>query len=203
MDRTEKQDLGMDFSEPCCPLPFLLQDLCLLALIRDLDKYPLDLLASMPFWLRNSLLKNLPVLDLCRLESTPVAREVDVNMIWKSRVEEDNIENAPSLSKDFQFLGPQKEVKSSFELNVGSNLDVAHLSTDYNPANTVSKEINMAFQQLKELAPPGKIDLFIKAVSDILGNSSQLDKTRHESVGLQIVSISGHLVLSNMSAEFK
>ena len=203
MDRTEKQDLGMDFSEPCCPLPFLLQDLCLLALIRDLDKYPLELLASMPFWLRNSLLKNLPVLDLCRLESTPVAREVDVNMIWKSRVEEDNIENAQSPSRDFldQFLGPKKEVKSSFELNVGSNLDVAHRSTDYNPANTVSKEIKMAFQQLKQLAPPGKIDLFIKAVSDILSNSSQLDKTRHQSIGLQIVSISGHLVLSNMLTE--
>ena len=65
-------------------LPLPLQDLCLLKVINDLDSYPVDLLASMPRWLRHRLLNNLPVLDLCRLDHTPVAKGVAIDEIWKS-----------------------------------------------------------------------------------------------------------------------
>ena len=65
-------------------LPFSLQDLCLLEVINDLDSYPVELLSSLPHWLRYRLLNNLPVLDLCRLDHTPVARGVNTEEIWKS-----------------------------------------------------------------------------------------------------------------------
>ena len=67
--------------------PLSLQDLCLLRVINDVDSYPEELLASLPRWLRSQLLNNLPVLDLCRLDSTLVATGVDVNKIWSTRPE--------------------------------------------------------------------------------------------------------------------
>ena len=68
--------------DPCLFLS--LQDLCLLEVINDLDSYPVELLSSLPHWLRYRLLNNLPVLDLCRLHRTPVASGVDTEKIWKS-----------------------------------------------------------------------------------------------------------------------
>ena len=44
----------------------------------------MELLSFLPHWLRYRLLNNLPVLDLCRLDHTPVARGVDTEEIWKS-----------------------------------------------------------------------------------------------------------------------
>ena len=64
-------------------LPLPLQDLSLLKVINDLDAYPVDLLASLPRWLRYRLLNNLPALDLCRLDHTPVAKGIDVDEFWK------------------------------------------------------------------------------------------------------------------------
>jgi len=74
-----------DLSDVCCPLPFSLQDLCLLVVLNDLDWYQVKLLASLPQWLRHRLLSILPALDLCRLEHTPLATGVDVDIIWNSR----------------------------------------------------------------------------------------------------------------------
>ena len=204
--RTERHDLGEDCSKLCCPLPFFLQDLCLLVVIRYLDKYPLELLASMPLWLRNRLLKNLPILDLCRLESTPVARKVDVGAIWNSRVQRLEKPAGSLQVRRTLFLGPsnrEKQSESSFQLNIGK-LESKGLGVllarhgQYNPADNVSKEIKAAFLQLKEHTQPGKIDLFIKTASDILDNSSRLDKSCVESVSLKLTSIQGHLVLSNI-----
>ena len=67
---------------PCLFLS--LQDLCLLEVINDLDSYPVELLSSLPHWMRYRLLNSLPVLDLCRLHRTPVARGVDTEKFWKS-----------------------------------------------------------------------------------------------------------------------
>ena len=57
-------------------LPFIFQDLSLLKVINDLDSYPVELLATLPRWLRHRLLDNLPALDFCRLEDTAVAEGV-------------------------------------------------------------------------------------------------------------------------------
>ena len=66
-------------------LPLSLQDVCLVMVINDLDSYPVELLASLPRWLRYRLLDNLPALDLCRLDHTPIAVGVDVEEIWSSK----------------------------------------------------------------------------------------------------------------------
>ena len=66
-------------------LPLSLRSLSLLTVINDLDSYSIELLASLPLWLRYQLLNCLPVFDLCRLDHTPVARGVNVDEIWKSR----------------------------------------------------------------------------------------------------------------------
>lgn len=182
-----------DCGEICCPLPFFLQDLCLFTVICDLDKYPLELLASMPLWLRSRLLKNLPLLDLCRLESTPVAQEVDMSAIWDFRgkpiaTENTRTKNLMSFSGLLELSYRKRRSESSFQLNV-----------DVNPSDAVSKEINTAIQQVKKEHPqPGKIDLFIEAVSSILDNSIKLNKSQCESVTLQLTSIPSHLVLSNL-----
>ena len=68
-------------------LPLSLQDLSLLEVINDLDSYPVELLSSLPYWMRYRLISNLPVLDLCRLDHTPVASGVDTEEIWKSLAE--------------------------------------------------------------------------------------------------------------------
>ena len=68
-----------------CPLS--LQDLCLLCVINSVDSYPVELLATLPHWLRDQLLNSLPVLDLCHLDCTPVARGVDTNKIWTAKLE--------------------------------------------------------------------------------------------------------------------
>ena len=203
--RTERQYPGEDSGKLCCPLPFFLQDLCLLAVIRDLDRYPSELLASMPLWLRNRLLKNLPMLDLCRLETTPVARKVDVSAIWNSRLRLEKLTETPQVSRRSLFPCPsrlKKESESGFQLNVGridgrTGFPIVR-SSEYSPADRVSKEIEAAFQQLKEHTQPGKIDLFIKTVSDILDDSLKVDKSHMESVALKLTSIQGHLILSNM-----
>jgi hypothetical protein len=68
-------------------LPLPLQDFCLLRVISDLDGYPVDLLASLPRWLRYRLLNSLPALDLCRLDHTAVATGIDVNLLWEARLQ--------------------------------------------------------------------------------------------------------------------
>ena len=71
--------------EICCPLPLMLQDLCLLVVVNDINSYPIELLASLPRWFRSSLLAALPALQLFGLESSPIAEGVDVEEIWKAR----------------------------------------------------------------------------------------------------------------------
>ena len=68
-------------AEKC--LPLALQHLSLLVLVENLSSYPVELLASLPLWLRRRLLRNLPPLDLCTLDSTAVALGIDVDEIWK------------------------------------------------------------------------------------------------------------------------
>lgn len=65
-------------------LPLPLQDFCLLRVISDLDGYPVELLASLPRWLRYRLLSSVPVLDLCRLDHTAVATGIDVDQLWEA-----------------------------------------------------------------------------------------------------------------------
>ena len=65
-------------------LLFSLQELCLLYLVGHLDKYTPDILSLLPAHLRHQLLCRLPALDLHKLESTPVARGLDVSTCWQA-----------------------------------------------------------------------------------------------------------------------
>ena len=67
-----------------CPLS--LQDLCFLRVINDVEYYPVWMLASLPLWLCYQLLSSLPVLDLCHLDCSPIARGVDMNEIWINKL---------------------------------------------------------------------------------------------------------------------
>ena len=62
-----------------------LQDLCMIEIINDLDCYAPELLARLPTRFRRQLLHNLPALDLCQLEHSPVAHGVDLNSVWKDK----------------------------------------------------------------------------------------------------------------------
>ena len=56
--RMRKNCKRVDHMDVCLPLS--LQDLCLLEAINDLDSYPVELLSSLPHWLRHRLFNNLP-----------------------------------------------------------------------------------------------------------------------------------------------
>ena len=75
--------------EPCLEierfLPLRLQDLCLIAVINQLDSHSVESLVLLPRHLRYRLLTNLPKLDLCTLDSTPVAEGIDIHNLWKSK----------------------------------------------------------------------------------------------------------------------
>ena len=82
--RQAHQNCHVTILESSCPLS--LQDLCLLCTINNVDSYPVELLASLPRWLRNRLLNNLPVLDLCQLDHTTVTTGVNTNKIWSTKL---------------------------------------------------------------------------------------------------------------------
>jgi hypothetical protein len=66
-------------------LPLRLQDICLAALVNQLDDHPLQTLVLLPRHLRYRLLANIPNIDLCRLDQTAVAEGIDAREIWKSK----------------------------------------------------------------------------------------------------------------------
>ena len=128
-----------------------LQDLCLLEVINDLDSYPVDLLSSLPHWMRYRLLNNLPVLDLCRLDHTPLARGVDIDKIWTARVES---EPMIKLSFPRQEINTKRPVfvENLFQMNVyQSNVYQSNRSKGDKKAEriaTLKKEMETAFQGL-------------------------------------------------------
>ena len=66
-------------------LPLRLQDICLTALVSQLNSHPVETLVLLPQHLRYRLLTNLPNFDLCRLDQTAVAEGIDIKEIWKSK----------------------------------------------------------------------------------------------------------------------
>ena len=66
-------------------LPLSLQHISLICLLNDVNSYPVELLTSLPHWLRKNLLENLPALNVCLLDGTAVAKGIDMDKIWKTR----------------------------------------------------------------------------------------------------------------------
>ena len=137
-----KQSGRLGLTQNTAP-PLSLQDLSLLRVINDVDSYPVELLSSLPRWLRYLLLSNLPVLDLCRLDHTPVARGVDIDKIWTARVEGEP-EIRPSFPSQGSGFTRPAFIESLFQMNVyqsnGSKVD--------DKLAILKKEMEMEFQGL-------------------------------------------------------
>ena len=172
-DREKSSEKAKEvLAETCCSLPFSLQDLCLLAVINDLNRYPNELLASMPLWLRRRLLSCVPALELCRMSSTPVANGVDIDEIWKLRLPKDDKE-APSL---YRYLHNRNDV---FQFDVGYS---------HHAATKVLESTEM------EILPQYKF--LLKIASQLISSSCghlEITKNIH-----QLISISGEVVLPNL-----
>ena len=69
------------------PNPLTLETLCLAKLIVNLDEFPSASLAQLPIHLRRLLLYNIPAADICRLEQTDVANNINITAVWKSLCE--------------------------------------------------------------------------------------------------------------------
>ena len=148
---------GSSLLQSCLPLP--LQDLCLLVVINDLDSYPVDLLASMPRWLRYRLLNNLPVLDFCRLEQSAIAGGVDLSEIWSSRWKN------PRIPHPFYQPPLSNTIRSDYHYNI----------KDADCLRDLEPELVAAFQQLSNKEKmDAKQKYLLQVASDVL-DSTEFD----------------------------
>ncbi len=202
-----KKDQQENCDEICCPLPFPLQDLCLLVIMSNLDSYQVDLLASLPLQLRQRLFSILPALDLYRLENTSVAARVDINEIWKSRSAPKPSAPAPKSNSLSSHLG--HESKSSFQLNIHSKSYAAQ----NNGNSAILKE---AFGDIDQSQFPQGKEILFSVVSDIIAESeakkpdhgltqlvAQVETQSNLSRAIgKLISIEGGLVFSNLLSGF-
>ena len=172
-----------------CPLPFSLQDLCLLVVISDLDSYPEELLASLPLWLRNRLINNLPVLDLCRIENTSVANGVNLQQIWGSRC----LDLKSKSNPDFQLIVGQRE-------DIPQSLPQFRFQTRSYQPPLFKKELESALEGARCTTMAASRENYTSMIaSDILSSfinsrvSSTLKQTVHK-----LISVRGEQLLVNL-----
>ena len=195
-----------DPEETCCPLPFFLQDLCLLAVINELDCFPTELLAALPKWLRYRILNNVPALDLARLEHTPVASGVNTDEIWKSRVNADSAGSTQTRQHsslwcrstiDGQLSVGKTKSPSPFQLNISRdrNLYSSSLSDHGSKSLTLTKDIISDLSDVKDSQLSIGSHRLLEMVSDLLTKSQS---TGVDMIIRQLVSIPGTLIFSNL-----
>ena len=64
-----------------------LLEICLTHIQWTLEEYPVDVLALLPKAIREKMLHNLPIVDICRLEDTHFTSGIDMDSIWKELYE--------------------------------------------------------------------------------------------------------------------
>jgi len=80
-----------------------LQTMCLFKLVNELENYTPDaIFTQLPPTLRRMLLLNLPALDIIRLESTSVARGINMNIVWE-KVCKQKLCHPVMLNSDYRF----------------------------------------------------------------------------------------------------
>ena len=197
----KKSQTQREISSVCCPLPFPLQDLCLLVIISDLDCHPTDLLASLPRWLRHRLLNVLPAIDLARLESTPVADGIDVNALWKRHNKPLNksvtgIKHStaqPGIPVSGSGSYSTSTTESSLQLTICKVDD--GLSTHSAHKRILMEEIKSALKDVERKKISEGKDNLLAFISDILTNVPKIDLT---SMIHKLISIDGRLMFSNL-----
>ena len=187
----------------CCPLPFTLQDLCLLVIISDLDCHRNDVLASLPRWLRKRLLSVLPALDVGRLESTPVADGIDVDSIWKCRCKNPTTSTATSVLPRRVISFPVGSLAASlttspstaitFQLNICKGKH--ELSANPLHKKILEEEMKSALKKIAQKKFPEGKDSLLTIASDIMTGAPNIDLT---AMIHKLISIDGELVFSNL-----
>ena len=196
-------------TEVKCSLPLPLQDLSLLVLISDLDSYPVELLASLPRWIRYLLLDNLPAIDLCRLDNTPIARDIDVDELWDLRWRALNSED--KIEDDLARRTQPETFQSLFQLSVqvgpqsrsrGSSPGPAsHLHELLPLAGPPFKELELAFEYLRQEPgselPASRENYLLKIASDIVSQSSNF-QSDIKTGACKLISIHGDNLLPGL-----
>ena len=186
-------------------LPFRLQDLCLLEVINDLESYSVELLSSLPLRTRRRILNNIPVVDLYRLEDTPIAEGVDMEEVWK-KVRQ-HIAPQMMLWKSNLAAGTIDPARHPFELNVRSMEErkpsVSYLHSTLYYLNT-HKVLTYAFRDCKEKAgneykSKSKGDaVMLDILTGILSQAGPSPRQRL----LTLVSLDGAKVLPNLMSDY-
>ena len=193
-------------------LPLPLQDFCLLRVISDLDGYPVELLASLPRWLRYRILNNLPALDLCRLDHTAVATGIDTDNLWETRLQILTKPRMKSpagrgaqhiLRSTSQSTASVETDQSLFQLDLPQIFNFTPLSR-FQPNNRqlvesspiLKEKVTSAFNDVREcpgMEMSSARDKFLSnIVSNFLYHSPNLDNIHH------LVSIPGEHLLPNL-----
>lgn len=191
-----------------CLLPLSLQDLSLLVVISALDWYPVELLASLPLWLRRRLLNNLPVLDLCRLDETPIAKGVDLTQTWDSRCQGVIAVPLPvrHRGKFNSELSPDFQVKVYKSEETTNRFHRFHQipSTFANQTLLFEEELKSAFQSLQGDCPKqtaSRAKYLSNIVSDVLTSLEDSPTSISLNVAARkLISVPGKLLLSNLTS---
>ena len=205
--------------EPSCLLPLSLQDLCLLQMISDLDSYPVEVLASLPHWLRKRLLNNLPALDLCHLECTPIARGVDITEVWNniqpgllvlSHGHDRSDARLAFIEKLFQInVHHNKSTWShwshrSHRRSHNNNRDAVLRLSD-SEFTSLKREMESAFKELKPETGTKVMkkqeNYLLEIASQVLSHTSHLSFTELRSTAHKLISIRGDVLLKDQEAK--
>ena len=195
-------DVDVDNVQQTCSLPFFLQDLCLLVVIDELDFYPTELLAALPYWLRYRILSCVPALDLARLECTPVASGVDTNGIWKSQLKANVGNNRTLYTVNQHLIREEDDDKDSpakgnpFHLDVSSDHHLRSLTEVLrfgyiHDGSHWTKHIIRDLETKDSGISIGNRFMF-EIASEILTNSN------FEDLVCRLVSIQGNLIFPNL-----
>ena len=76
-----------------------LQEICLTHIQWTPEEYPVGILALLPKAIREEMLHNLPIVDICRLQDTQFTSGLDMNSIWKELYER-HIDSEPPELQD-------------------------------------------------------------------------------------------------------
>ena len=177
--------------DPCYSLPFYLQDLCLLVVINDLGSYSTELLASLLYWLHHRLLRCVPALDLCRLGGTLVAKGVNINDIWTSRLKQPRTDRLRSFSAD-------DKTRTYFPLNLCKDRSSFSLAYRLSASriDELIKKVTADVSKDDEVTPGHKYPLEI--ASGLLTDSSRSVTSTAERSIRQLICIPGDLLFSNL-----
>ena len=196
-------------------LPFMLQDLCLLQVINDLGHFSIDLLASLPLWLRRRLLNNVPAIDLASLARTNVARDVDIAEIWKPRTINPNV-YCDTTRWDRNLCNPftvgtcrDEDDRSQFILKAADipNLDPELLKLYKAIPKGIIPDVGISpgcavvvHDELRDPDSSGDVSLtnvgmsILNSIDPVLDKWSELDPKKYSSMSNHLKMVSNHLL---------